>query len=203
MSKPWDTRIASVLVAPLHRTAVHPNHLTACGLLIGLAGAALFAAGGEGRADLGALLVVVSMIVDHADGELARATGKTSEFGHAFDRVADLAVKLSTFLGMGFGLRGGPLGTWAPVLGAAAGVALVTIFNARSALARRVGAAEAFVQPRAGGFEIEDVLYLIAPITWCGGLPAFVVAAGIGAPLFAAYTLVRLRRAARVDGPAR
>lgn len=203
MSKPWDSRIASLLVAPLHGTDVHPNHLTALGLAIGLAGAALFAADGGRRAGLGALLVVVSMVVDHADGELARATGKTSEFGHVFDRFADLAVKLSTFLGMGIGLRRGPLGAWAPVLGAAAGVALVTIFNARSALARRIGAAEAFVQPTAGGFEIEDVLYLIGPITWCGGLPAFVVAAGIGAPLFALYTLARLWRVVRAGESAR
>jgi hypothetical protein len=63
------------------------------------------------------------------------------------------------------------------VLGATAGVALVTIFRARSELARRRGAEEGFRQPTWGGFEIEDVLYLIAPITWIGALPAFVAAA--------------------------
>jgi hypothetical protein len=43
------------------------------------------------------------------------------------------------------------------------------------------------VQPAAGGFEIEDILYAIAPVTWLGLLPPFVLAASIGAPAFALW----------------
>jgi hypothetical protein len=43
-------------------------------------------------------------------------------------------------------------------------------------------------QPAVGGFELEDVLDLIAPLTWLGGLEPFIVAAGIGAPLYALWT---------------
>jgi len=198
MTKPWDSRIARWLVRPLRGTFVHPNHITSVGLVSGLVAAALYARGGD-YADLGGVFLVVTMVLDHADGELARLTGKTSVFGHRYDRGADFSVKLCTFLGMGIGLHGGPLGRWGIACGASAGLALVCIFNARSALARRRGAAEGFRQPAFAGFEIEDILYLIAPLTWLGVLPPFVVAAGLGAPVFAAWTLLQLRRAVVAD----
>jgi len=198
MTKPWDSRLAALLVRPLEGTRAHPNHLTTVGLVTGLLSASLYARGG-GWADLGGALLVATMIIDHGDGELARATGKTSSFGHTYDRIVDLVVKLCTFVGMGIGLSSGPLGAWAPALGATTGVALLVIFNARGALARRRSAAEAFHQPSFGGFEIEDVLYLIAPLTWLGVLPWFLVAAGIGAPLFAAWSVFLLWRAIAQD----
>ncbi len=198
MTRPWDSRIARILVLPLRGTSVRPNHLTTLGLLTGLTSAALYAHGGTHGADLGAVLLVAAMIVDHADGELARMTGTTSELGRAYDRVADLSVKLCTFLGMGLGLGPEVLGGWGAALGASAGLALLTIFGARSALARRRGDA-ALTQPALAGFEIEDVLYLIAPVTWLGGLPSFVAAAGLGAPLFALWTLYGLQRAVAAD----
>lgn len=203
MTKTWDSRIARALVLPLRDTAVHPNHLTTLGLVIGLGAASLYASGADRAADLGAFLLVATMIVDHADGELARMTGKTSAFGCSYDRLADLTVKLAIFLGMGVGLRDGPLDLWGPALGISAAVALVTIFNARSALARRRGEQEAFRQPAFAGFEIEDVLYLIAPITWLDALPEFVAAAGIGAPIFALWTLVQLGRVVVADRAAK
>lgn len=198
MTRPWDSRLAAALVRPLYATPVHPNHLTTLGLATGLTAVALYARGGT-AARFGGVLLVLTMLVDHADGELARATGKTSPFGHAYDRVVDLIVKLGVFLGIGFGLRGGPLGRWAVAAGASAGVALLVIFNARSALARRRSAAEAFHQPSFAGFEAEDILYLIAPLTWLGGLPEFLVAAAIGAPLFAAWSGWLLWRAIVAD----
>ena len=45
------------------------------------------------------------------------------------------------------------------------------------------GGKSATEQPCFAGFEIEDVLYLIGPITWLGVLRPFLIAAGIGAPL--------------------
>lgn len=198
MTRPWDSRLAAALVRPLRATPVHPNHLTTLGLAMGLVAAALYARGGS-AASAGGLLLVLTMIVDHADGELARATGKTSPFGHAYDRLVDLVVKLGVFVGMGVGLRGGKLGGWAVAAGASAGLALLVIFNVRGALARRRSAAEAFHQPSFAGFEIEDILYLIAPLTWLGGLQEFLVAAAIGAPLFAAWSSWLLWRAVVAD----
>jgi hypothetical protein len=100
-------------------------------------------------------------------------------------------VKIALFAGMGFGFRHGALGGWAILAGCTAGVAFVTIFLLRSELARRDPRA-ALVQPAAGGFEIEDILYVIAPLTWAGALLPFVLAAAVGAPLFALWTALQL-----------
>lgn len=197
--KPWDSRLAGWMVRPLHDTRVSPNHITTASLLVGLAGAAAYASGTPAAANAGGLLYCLSAFLDHADGELARSTGKTSDFGHAYDRAADLIVKISLFTGMGFGLRGSGLGAWSALLGLVAGVSLVAIFLLRNQLVRRRGKA-ALTQPGAGGFEIEDVLYAVAPITWLGWLQPFLVAASIGAPLFALWTALQLRQAATGTG---
>ena len=44
-------------------------------------------------------------------------------------------------------------------------------------------------QPRFLGFEPEDTLYIVGPITWLGWMPYFLVAAGIGTPLFLIYVI--------------
>src|SRR5262245_17471170 len=43
--KPWDSRLARLLVLPLRRTPIHPNVLTTLGLLTGLAAAGSYARG--------------------------------------------------------------------------------------------------------------------------------------------------------------
>jgi len=181
---PWDGRLARWLVRPLRDTPVHPNHVTTAALATGLVAAALFAAGSERTVTAGGLAFVLSSLLDHADGELARMAGKTSDFGRAYDRVADLVVKLAVFAGMGIGASGGRLGRWPALMGLVAGTALVAIFSMRSEMLRRRGPSM-LTQPSAGGFEIEDVLYVIAPVAWAGWIGPFVMAAGVGAPLFA------------------
>jgi archaetidylinositol phosphate synthase len=189
-TKPWDSRLAHALVLPLRDTRVHPNHVTTLALLVGLGAGGLYATATQLGADLGAACWIVACILDHADGELARLTGKVSAFGHRYDRAADLIVKLALFAGMGASLRNGPLRGWGLPLGLLGGASLLAIFMSRSALAFRRGQ-RAFEQPHAGGFEIEDVLYLIAPLTWLGWLSPFLVAMAIGTPLFATWLIWR------------
>ncbi len=57
---PWDQRLGRVLVRPLARAPVHPNHVMALGLCSGLAAAA---AGGSVAAGLGAPLYAQWMAV--------------------------------------------------------------------------------------------------------------------------------------------
>ena len=189
-TKPWDSRLAHWLVSPLRDTWVHPNHLTTLGLASGLAAANLLATGRPASMNWGAAVFVLSALFDHADGELARMTGKTSAFGHAYDRIADLIVKMSIFTGMGVGVRES-FGMAGPFLGGAAGLAIIAIFVMRTELARRQGPS-ALVQPAVGGFEIEDILYVIAPLTWTGLLLPFLLAAAVGAPTFALVTARKL-----------
>ncbi|HHL22173.1 MAG TPA: CDP-alcohol phosphatidyltransferase family protein, partial [Aliiroseovarius sp.] len=50
------------------------------------------------------LFFVLLNILDAADGELARYTGKTSDFGDYLDRVAHYATNSAAVLGVGIGL---------------------------------------------------------------------------------------------------
>jgi phosphatidylglycerophosphate synthase len=126
-------------------------------------------------------------LLDHADGELARMAGKTSVSGGVYDRIADLVVRASLFMGMGLALRHGPLGNSAVLFGLAAAAAFVAIFALRTEL-DRLGVPGALDQPSGAGFDLGDVLYLIAPLTWVGALEPFLVAAGVGAPIFGLWT---------------
>ncbi len=186
-TKPWDARLAALLVRPLVGTRVHPNHLTMLSLLTGLAAAALYGTADRHAANWGAALYVLTNLLDHADGELARLAGKTSVAGGFFDRLTDLVVRAALFMGMGLGLRTGPLGDWAIVACVAAAASFVVGFALRDELARRE-VPGALDQPSAGGFDLGDVLYLIAPLTWLGALEPFLAAAGVGAPVFCVWT---------------
>jgi hypothetical protein len=46
--------------------------------------------------------------------------------------------------------------------------------------------------PRLAGFELEDGIYLLAPLAWLGFLTPFFVAAGIGAVVYCLWTLGRV-----------
>jgi archaetidylinositol phosphate synthase len=189
---PWDQRLARVLARPLSATSITPNQITTLSLMIGLLAALLYAQDGWAP-HLGAACFVLSFWLDHADGELARMTGRTSSFGHNYDLAAGGAVLVALFIGIGIGARRGALGAWSIAFGIGAGLATAVTFVARANLARRAGEA-AVRQPNLFGFELEDVMYLVGPITWLGLLQPFLVLAGIGAPVFALLVLWQCRR---------
>lgn len=183
----FDQRIARRIARSLARTPVTPNAVTAGSVVVGLAAAWLLSRG-DVWIHVGAALFVVAVWMDHLDGELARQTGRTSTFGHYFDLAAALATYVAGFVGAGFGLRHGPLGDWGPVLGIAAGIAVAAIIVVRLLVELRDGRGSVRQTVR-GGFEIEDVLYVFAPVTWAGLLKYFILAAGIGAPIFLLYVV--------------
>lgn len=189
---PWDQRFARLLAGALARTAVSPNTVTSVSLIIGIVAAGLFALGGS-LADWGGLCFLFAFFIDHIDGELARATNSTSVFGHYFDIVAGGIVLASVFVGIGIGLSTGPLGDLSIFLGAISGLAIAIIFSVRLDLEQRAGS-EATRQPNFLGFEIEDVMYLLAPVAWLGLLGPFLVLASVGAPVFLVWQLVMSRR---------
>lgn len=197
--RPWDARLARWLVAPLAASRVTPNHLTTVRLAVGLAGAAAFTAGTYGWGNIAALLVILSNFLDHTDGELARLSGKTSRFGHIYDLASDAVVTILLFVAMGVGVgtsSDNALGVPPPVLGAVAGAAVALIFYLRMRIEEMAGKI-ATRQASIGGFETEDVLYLLPLVTLCNGVMPFLLAASIGAPLFAAWVVFDYRRVAR------
>ncbi|WP_297352745.1 CDP-alcohol phosphatidyltransferase family protein [Paraburkholderia sp.] len=195
----WDARLARRLVTPLVNTFVTPNHLTTLRLLIGVAGALGLARGGFAWTNAGALLIVLSNFVDHTDGELARIRGKSSRIGHFYDLACDALVTVLLFVGLGLGI--GPVheaGRVLPggLLGGLAGVAVAVIFFLRMRIEDMEGKSGT-KQATVAGFETEDVLYLLPLVTLTGIITPFVVAASIGAPLFAIWVIVDYRRALR------
>ena len=196
--RPWDARLARRLITPLKDSWVTPNYLTTVRLLVGLAAAAAFLPGTYGWSNIAALLLVLSNFLDHTDGELARLTGKTSRIGHWYDLASDAAVTVALFVAMGAGMasRPGLLGLPSVVFGAAAGVAVALIFWLRMQI-EDIGGKAASRQASMGGFETEDVLYLLPLVTLCNGVAPFVVAASIGAPLFALWVIFDYRRLMR------
>lgn len=197
MSIPYDQRLARVLVRPLARTRLHPNHLTVFTALLALGGAALLATGNPVSANWGAGIFVLSRFLDHFDGELARQTGRSSRLGYLLDYLAGGVSYAALFAGMAIGLARGELGAWAwwlGALGTACAISAVWI-NLRIDAAR--GDGDAVGYPALGGFELEDGIYLLAPVTWLGWLAPFFVAACVGAGVYLLYSLVVLIRTRR------
>src|SRR5580658_8193534 len=203
VQRPWDARLARRLVEPLKDSWVTPNHLTTIRLGVGLAAAAAFLPGTYGWSNVAALLLIVSNFLDHTDGELARISGKSSRIGHLYDLASDAAVTILLFVAMGAGLaaeRGLLLGLPPVVLGTAAGVAIALIFWLRMQI-EELGGKAASRQASMGGFETEDVLYLLPLVTLCNGVVPFLIAASIGAPLFAVWVIFDYRRLVRRTRP--
>lgn len=202
--RPRDARLARRLVLPLKDTRITPNDLTTVRLATGLAAAAAFIPGTYGWSNVAALLLVVSNFLDHADGELARISGKTSRFGHCYDLACDSLVTVLLFVAMGVGVRGKggiPLDISPVILGAIAGTAIALIFFLRMRI-EEMGGKDASRQGEFGGFETEDVLYLLPLVTLCDGVTPLLLAASIGAPLFASWVVLDHHRLLRSPKPA-
>jgi phosphatidylglycerophosphate synthase len=178
-ARPWDARIARWLVRPLAGTRIRPNHLTTLRLAVGLAGLLCLASGGW--PNLGAWLFVLSNLLDHTDGELARLTGQTSRVGHLYDLATDALLHVLLFAAIGLGL---PSAGWGLAAGIVAGLAVTAIFHMRYRIEEAHGKS-ATAQAALLGFEAEDVLYLLPLVTALDGLTPFLIAAAIGAPIAA------------------
>ncbi len=191
---PYDQHLARLMVRPLVNTPIRPNYITGLTLIMALGAGMLFAIGGEINANWAAGLFVLTRFLDHFDGELARLQGSSSNFGYYFDYAAGGIGYAALFIGLGIGHWQGELGNWALVLGAAgAASALISLFSNLGIDQRseELGNGEAVGYPRFDGFELEDGIYLLAPITWFGFLTPFFVAAGIGATIYCLWTIWR------------
>ena len=198
---PWDARLARHLVAPLVHSWVTPNHLTTLRLGVGLAAAAAFIPGNYGWSNIAALLLILSNFLDHTDGELARMSGKTSRIGHLYDLASDAAVTILLFIAIGVGIaaqHAAHLGLPPAILGLLAGSAVALIFYLRMRIEQLLGKA-ATQQASLGGFETEDVLYLLPLATLSNALVPLLLAASICAPLYAVWVVIDYRRVLRRD----
>jgi phosphatidylglycerophosphate synthase len=203
--RPWDARLARWLVTPLKDTWVTPNHLTTVRLCVGLGASGAFLPGTYGWSNLAALLLVLSNFLDHTDGELARMSGKSSRIGHVYDLASDAAVTILLFVAMAIGADAAatfqsPLQIPPVALGLIAGFAIALIYFLRMRIEDM--ASKAVNQQAAlGGFETEDVLYLLPLVTLSNAVMPFLTAAALFAPLFALWVVLNYRRVLRQHTP--
>ncbi len=192
----WIHRAARRCVRPLVATRVTPNHLTAARLASGLGAAALLAVGTPPWTVAGALLFLLSMLLDRADGELARLSGRTSPAGHRFDLWTDAVCDTAIVLSLGLAQRDGALAPWAPALGALAALSVAVIFAHVLAIDRRLGPGSVMFQATAG-FDPDDAIAIV-PVAVAVGLGDWVLAAAaVAAPVAAVLVVWHLRRMER------
>lgn len=195
----WTHKIARFCILPLVSTSVTPNHLTTLRLITGIAACGLFSLGTTEWNLYGGGLWILSAFLDRADGELARVIDKTSSWGHQYDYFSDVFVTALFFIGISIGLRettlwNVELGLWTIVMGlcATAGVIIAEILAEKIDQIKRDTGEKAYAG--FAGFDFDDVLYLFAPIVWFDLHLPFLIGASIGAPAFALFTWIRLKK---------
>ena len=139
--------LSNLLVPVLARTGVTPTAVVLANAVTGLV-AALALARGELLA--AALLLQLKTLLDNADGQLARVTGRVTLTGRYLDTEADLVVNAAVFAALGHV-------TGKPVLAAVAFVALTLVlavdFNVTDLYREQHGLSAASPARTGGGVE--------------------------------------------------
>jgi archaetidylinositol phosphate synthase len=165
-------------------TGLTPNHVTTLRLATGLTAAMVFAQGTYGWvAMIGGVIFLLSMLLDRADGELARYTNQMSVAGHWYDLVSDCLVGISTFIGIGIGIAhtAGQHALW---LGALAGLGIGALFLELNVLKlASVRGHDLF-----GGrirVDPDDAMIFVPVLVWCDLAAPLLIAAAVVTPLAA------------------
>jgi len=90
-------RISEPMISVLKRCPIPPDAVTLTGLAITLVAAWLAA---DGRFLLAGLVLAAASLFDMLDGALARATGKTTQFGAILDSVCDRIAEAAVIGGL-------------------------------------------------------------------------------------------------------
>jgi len=111
--KPSDGLVSRYINRPLSRfvsshwlrlPGVTPLHGTLAASLIGVAMAGFLIFGGAQGVVFGAVLFQLASVIDGVDGEIARATFRSSQFGAKLDTLCDAATNLAFIGGLTFNL---------------------------------------------------------------------------------------------------
>lgn len=181
----WLVRPA---VRRLAHTAVSPNHLTTWRCVTGVAAAVAFAQGGTAWPAIGGAVFVLSMLLDRADGELARLTGRFSAFGAQYDIAADCGANMLAMLGIGIGLADSA-GAWGPLLGTVAGLGIGALFWQVHVLS--LGTPQGYAISGSLSVDGDDALVLVPVAVWCGAALPMLAVAAVVTPLAAIWLVTR------------
>jgi len=186
-SLPWDQRIAEILSKPFVFLNIHPNIVTIVGIVLGLTAAFFYSTGNIFYAKIASIIFFFAACFDHVDGEVARKLNKTSVFGHYLDHIGVCTSYIALFIGLGFYAdKNFNLGLNYAYVSALCVFLIMTI---RFYLERLKGG-EAIHQNNILGFEHEDIIYIVIPITFINKIPEFLFFSYIGTPIFLIVTLL-------------
>ena len=186
-SLPWDQRIAEIISKPFIFFNIHPNIVTIIGALLGLIACCLYTTGDIFYAKIASIIFFFAACFDHVDGEVARKLNKRSIFGHYLDHIGVCITYIALFIGLGFysdknfnlGLNYGYISA----------LCVFMIMTIRFYL-ERVKGGRAIHQNNILGFEHEDIIYIVIPITFINKIPEFLFFSYIGTPLFLIITIL-------------
>jgi CDP-L-myo-inositol myo-inositolphosphotransferase len=97
LNRPISRRLTALLLAV---PGIRPGHASAGTALLALLMFAALVAGGEAGLVAGAVLFHAASVFDGVDGEIARATFRSSRSGAVLDTVVDVATNLLFILGL-------------------------------------------------------------------------------------------------------
>jgi phosphatidylglycerophosphate synthase len=193
-----DTRLDRALHRRLSRhvtraaiaVGLTPNQLSVASLLIGLAAAWCFWNATALAAAAGLLVYVVAVVLDHADGEVARLTLAESRLGEWLDILVDTVVHAALVIAMGITAQavagGGMALAVTGALGVIASAGVAKLWPVTSA-AGGLGGALANLGSR-DGFYAMLVLFIAARALAPSALPLLMIVVALGTH---AYWLAR------------
>jgi archaetidylinositol phosphate synthase len=196
----WTHRLARPLIRPLVGTPVKPNHITTLRVISALGACAALAVGNRSGEIWGGAIWILSAFLDRADGELARISGQTSDWGHTYDYWSDVSSNALFFVAIGIGLRGSVLGWWAIPMGLISGAAVATTSILAEQLEQRDSSGKKAFSGF-GGFDADDVFYLFGPVAWLGWLLPVLVGTPVAATFAAILTWWRLQQMPKPSSP--
>ena len=199
----FDRKISSRLSPRLVRLGVRPNTITLLATLVGLAGAAALALPSHALQVAGALLFVLSTILDGCDGEVARLSLTSSEFGRRLDLLGDNVVNAAVFVAIGWSSLDADAGhvTARLVWITLGGFALATIAGVSFSRWIERSGRKAEFHDRYESLASRDFAYVVLLLAVLGRLHWFVWLAAIGSYAFVALLVAIRVRAAREPAP--
>ena len=184
------------------KTSLTPNQITCLSLLIGLGSAWCFYLGTFFSGITGALLLLVSALVDCTDGEIARLKFMETSWGAQFDIFCDNIVHFFVFFSIGMGLffaTGDPL--YKLYGGLAVFGSLVAFMILSSSIVKKkqaAGQGEISETNLADQMANRDFIYFLLVMACIERLDIFILLTAVGANIFAIYLLyTTIRRGGR------
>ncbi len=107
VSRHINRRFSKMITKWVMNTNIVPNHMTAIGLIIGIASAVVLALASPTHwyyLPIAGILYQISSMIDGCDGEIARLKFKHSAMGEWFDTISDDVINLGYQLAMGIAL---------------------------------------------------------------------------------------------------